>query len=213
MIGSLWQCSPPEFLNEQQAMRFCGFELSQQGKGIRLSQEGYTRDLLERYQIEESDNTSEVAPLPKLTDEDMEGNPTPQDLRSAQSLVGELLWLSTKTRPDLSFSVGALGRMVRKNPKRVCELGMQTLRYLGRTADLGLLFIYPVKKGILVNQTTYNFRERLVEWRCMLMCRTLRLTKGSGRSKEWRWNTQATWWPGKVADSHSSVIQRQSRNW
>lgn len=213
VIGSLWQCSPPEFLNEQQAMRFCGFELSQQGKGIRLSQEGYTRDLLERYQIEESDNTSEVAPLPKLTDEDMEGNPTPQDLRSAQSLVGELLWLSTKTRPDLSFSVGALGRMVRKNPKRVCELGMQTLRYLGRTADLGLLFIYPVKKGILVNQTTYNFRERLVEWRCMLMCRTLRLTKGSGRSKEWRWNTQATWWPGKVADSHSSVIQRQSRNW
>lgn len=129
-------------------MRFCGFELSQQGKGIRLSQEGYTRDLLERYQIEESDNISEVAPLPKLTDEDMEGNPTPQDLRSAQSLLGELLWLSTKTRPDLSFSVGALGRMVHKNPKRVCELGMQTLRYLGRTADLGLLYL-PCEKGDL----------------------------------------------------------------
>ena len=54
----------------------------------------YWKDI--RLKSTESDNTSEVTPLPKLTDEDMEGNPTPQDLRSARSLVGELLWLSTK---------------------------------------------------------------------------------------------------------------------
>ena len=137
-----------EFLSEDRSMRFCGFELSKQEDGIRLSQERYIRDLLKRYDIEEGDQCKESAPLPKLTEEDMEGESNPQDLHKAQSIVGELLCLSTRTRPDLSFRVGGLGRMVHKNPKRVCELGMHTLRYLSGTADFGLLYL-PCVKGDL----------------------------------------------------------------
>lgn len=135
-LSEVWECSPPEFLEDGGNMRFCGFEFVQQGDGWKLCQRGYTKDLLARYDI----TSGETVPLPKLPDDDELEEYGPQDLRAAQSIVGELLWLSTRTRPDLCFAIGTLGRMVHKKPKLVKELGLHVLRYLWSTSEMGLVY-------------------------------------------------------------------------
>lgn len=137
-IGQRWQCSQPEFLQEGKSMRFCGFELmKEKNGGIRLDQAGYTQELVKKYGIDQP----ESCPLPKLTDEEQaEEQYTAEDLRSAQSVVGELLWLSTRTRPDLSFGVGLLGRWVHKKPRAVTQLGMHMMKYVYATQTWGLVY-------------------------------------------------------------------------
>ena len=61
-IGRRWQCSAPEYLQENAPMRFCGFELTKVEQGIRLDQFGYTQELLKKYSVE----GAESCPLPKV---------------------------------------------------------------------------------------------------------------------------------------------------
>ena len=106
-----WKCSEPEYLQEHAPMRFCGFELTKVEHGIRMDQCGYTLEMLKKYEVEQP----EGCPLPKISEEETADESfSAQDLRRAQSIVGELLWLSTRTRPDLAFGVGLLGRQVHK---------------------------------------------------------------------------------------------------
>ena len=79
--------------------------------------------------------------MPKLVDdEETEEHYTAEDLKKAQSIVGELLWLSTRTRPDLSFGVGLLGRWVHKKPRAVIQLGHHMLKYVCGTQTHGLVY-------------------------------------------------------------------------
>lgn len=45
------------------------------------------------------------------------------DPQEAQALAGSLLWPSTRSRPDLTFGVATLSRMVTKNPAKAIEIG------------------------------------------------------------------------------------------
>ena len=58
-------------------------------------------------------------PLPKLSNDVEEERIDPKDVKRCQAVVGELLWLPTKTRPDLSYALSYLGPRVAKAPKRV----------------------------------------------------------------------------------------------
>ena len=135
-VKELWDCSAVEMLSEEKAMRFCGFELRRCSQGLILNQQGYTKTLLEKRKVEGYEN----APLPKLQEGEDQEEFTKADLRAAQQLLGELLWLATKTRPDLSFATGALGRMLHKRPKEVLKLGEGVLKYINRTSEAGLLY-------------------------------------------------------------------------
>ena len=48
---------------------------------------------------------------------------TREQLREAQAVTGELLWLSIRSRPDLSY--GLIGRMSTKNPTFVYQVGQE----------------------------------------------------------------------------------------
>ena len=81
-----------------------------------------------------------ATPLPGALCDDPEENPTAEQIKSAQGLVGELLWLSTRTRPDLSVAVAWLGRGVGKYPARVCEYGKHVLGYVTSTSNVCLRY-------------------------------------------------------------------------
>ena len=51
-------------------------------------------------------------------------------LREAQALAGGLLWLSTKSRPDLSYGVSTMSRLMTRNPQKALDVGQALLRYL-----------------------------------------------------------------------------------
>ena len=51
-----WTCSTPEEVDHEGWVRFCGFELQWSGRGdhkkLKVGQQSYTRDLLNRHQVE-----------------------------------------------------------------------------------------------------------------------------------------------------------------
>ena len=136
-ITGKWQCSNPDRLEvDGPSVRFCGFELKLKEDGLRLTQEGYLQTMLERREVEGSENQ----PLPKIQEEEETEEFEIGDLRKIQALVGEVLWMSTRTRPDISFAVGALGRMLHKRPRYAWTLGQHLLRYLNSTREQGLWY-------------------------------------------------------------------------
>ena len=91
------------------------------GRGFTMSQESFIRDLLETWQM--SDCRPVVTPGGVISTVELptEGNPEeldPDEIRMAQKLAGSLIWLSTRTRPDIAFAQSRISSMASKAPKR-----------------------------------------------------------------------------------------------
>ena len=129
-----WTCSTPEEVDHEGWVRFCGFELQWSGHGdykkLKVGQQSYTRDLLNRRQVEQPRLVPLTKADAKLPDEE---HPAIETVRQAQTVVGELLWLSIRTRPDISFAVSQLGRQVNKRPNSVVKTAQQVFGYLKGT--------------------------------------------------------------------------------
>ena len=69
---------------------------------------------------------------------------TPEAVKEAQGITGALLWMVTRSRPDLAFVVSKMGQWMTKAPVRVRELGVQALKYLASTTSLALEYRYEV---------------------------------------------------------------------
>ena len=69
-----------------------------------------------------------------------------EELRIAQGLTGELLWLSIRTRPDIAYVTSLMGRLATKNPRFTAKLGREVLEYLAATKEVGLKY-GPVESG------------------------------------------------------------------
>ena len=107
-------------------------------RGHRLTQLSYLRELLQRFQV---DAKSSV-PMNKWVEPEIVGEPALGDAREAQAITGALLWISTRSRPDVAFAVSKMGQWATKVPKVTIDLGLQVLAYLHSTMDLGLEFLH-----------------------------------------------------------------------
>ena len=65
--------------------------------------------------------------------------PTPELVNKAQKLVGELMWLSTRTRPDISYASSRCAQEILIHPAWVIEQATQVWKYLN-TPNEGLKF-------------------------------------------------------------------------
>jgi hypothetical protein len=66
--------------------------------------------------------------------------PDPREVKLCQKLAGSLIWLSTRTRPDIAFAQSKISSDATKNPARGLAMGKRVLRYLAGTAGWGLNF-------------------------------------------------------------------------
>ena len=66
--------------------------------------------------------------------------PTPELVRLAQSEVGSILWLVTRTRPDIMYAVAKLSSLVTKDPKKALDIAAQVKGFLKGTVYEGLEF-------------------------------------------------------------------------
>ena len=62
------------------------------------------------------------------------------DIRKAQKQIGELLWLTTRTRPEICYAVSKCSRHLLSHPKWVIEQTEQIWSYLKNTPCQGLIF-------------------------------------------------------------------------
>ena len=133
-ILSTWKCSDPEWVNEKGWVKFCGFEIRRHGNSLLIGQPSYIKELIKRHQI----TTQRTVPFAKQEGEEPEENVDPATVKAAQGIVGELLWVSIRTRPDIAYGVSQLSQAVSRRPQWVVEEGIRMLEYLAGTTELCL---------------------------------------------------------------------------
>ena len=102
-----------------------------------ISQEGYARDVLKRFGMEDSNPMNTPMETKTKLSKNDEGVVIDENLY--RSLVGSLRYL-TCTRPDIAYAVGVISRFM-ENPKSShWKAAKRILRYVKGTADLGLLY-------------------------------------------------------------------------
>ena len=120
---------------------FLGIEinLDLKKRELTLHQAKYTRSLLRRFQKENlRPSNTPMAEGIKL--QKANSDPLKEDLKSFQQKVGSLLYLATKTRPDIAFAVGNYARYMSKPDKTHFAALDRIWGYLLRYLDLGLSF-------------------------------------------------------------------------
>lgn len=65
---------------------------------------------------------------------------TAANMKEAQRIVGELIWLVTRCRPDLMYPVSVMSMLSTRRPKRVQTMAIQVWKYLAATIEEGLGF-------------------------------------------------------------------------
>ncbi|CAE7222563.1 RE1 [Symbiodinium sp. CCMP2592] len=143
-LESHWELSTPDWLSvEGDCLKFAGFELEKTSLGIRLHQESYTKDLLDQCR----DTVQGVERVPAVKMSECE-DPADRDeqlklTKRAQSLVGQLLWLSGRTRPDISYAVSVAAQKIVPSPREAVERAEHVIKYLRYAPGIGLHYKMP----------------------------------------------------------------------
>eukprot|EP00971_Amphidinium_carterae_P341598 6480478-Amphidinium_carterae.1 len=114
-ITKKWKTGGIEWLSPQTPLLFLGVTLRQLEGGFFLEQHGFLREVLKRF-TESYGTRKRTTPGEKITYspvkvEERDGE-WEQRVRFQQSILGSLLWLATRTRPDVSFVVALASSMV-----------------------------------------------------------------------------------------------------
>ena len=128
-LAETWNISAVEHATATCPLRFCGFEISKDinGDGFHVAQAMYEKEILAKWGIKEKASF----PAFKITEDDEAIHDfQPQELREAQAVTGALLWLSTRSRPDLVYGLSAMSRLVSRNPAKTMSIGRALLAYI-----------------------------------------------------------------------------------
>lgn len=108
-------------------------------ENIWIGQANYILKLLTKFGMQDSHPVSTPSDTDsKLTKKTAEDEAADQQVY--QAAVGSLLYLSTKTRPDISFAVGSAARFSSDPSQAHWRAVKRIMRYLRGTVDLGLLY-------------------------------------------------------------------------
>ena len=144
-------------ITAREATYFLGLEISRQEDGsVKISQEGYTRKLLEQFGMSECRSLSTPAVTEsgkavsaKNIDSNLKGDSCSVEQFSYRSAVGALLYLSTGMRPDISYAVGVASRTL-ENPSPDDFVRVKRIfRYLQGTANNRLVYKPGYKEGVI----------------------------------------------------------------
>ncbi|XP_076620060.1 uncharacterized protein LOC143341213 [Colletes latitarsis] len=124
---------------------FLNIKIERFKTGIGLSQAKYNEKLLVKHNM----NDCNIVTTPIVPGEDKAFEPTKDSIEQGmyQELIGELLYLSSRTRPDIAFVVSYLSQYNSRLEKRHLVLVKKVLRYLCGTKDKPLF--YGTTHGVL----------------------------------------------------------------
>uniref|UniRef100_A0A2N9GX95 Uncharacterized protein n=1 Tax=Fagus sylvatica TaxID=28930 RepID=A0A2N9GX95_FAGSY len=116
---------------------YLGIEVKQTEEGIFISQEGYAKEILKKFEMLDCKSISTPVECGvKLSRHDEEENVNPTLFKS---LVGSLRYL-TCTRPDILYGVGLVSRYMEAPTMTHLKTAKRILRYVKGTLDFGLLY-------------------------------------------------------------------------
>ena len=107
--------------------------------GFTMSQEAFIRDVLKTWEM--TDCKPILVPgIPTTVELPVEEVQDPEDVHRAQKIAGSLIWLSTRTRPDITYAQSRISSMMLKAPKTAVAEAIRVLRYLQGTKHYRLAF-------------------------------------------------------------------------
>lgn len=115
-----------------------GLEFSQRHGEIFISQEGYTKTLLQRFGMENCNPVATPVDTAQKLTQPIE--PLSEAEYPFREIVGCLMYLAVGTRPDISYAVNSLSQFNNGFGKEHCNAVKRILRYLKGTVDLGLKY-------------------------------------------------------------------------
>ena len=120
-------------------LKYCGFEISEdaKGDGFHVNQHMYEQEMLKRWNVDEG---VEYPHYKVAEDQEVEESPDPNDVRTAQAMAGSLLWLSSRTRPDLAHGVATMSRLMTKAPLKAIQIGTTLMKYVCGKPGVGLRY-------------------------------------------------------------------------
>ena len=138
-IKERWECTGLKEATPTEPLRFLGVDIYAEENphgdvvGFSLVQEAYIYELLRSHDT--ALTTRATAPVPREWVRELPEQEefTEPELRAAQSVTGELLWLAQRTRVDIGFCVGLMSSWVSRFPKHVTKVGGRVLEYLANT--------------------------------------------------------------------------------
>ena len=79
-------------------------------------------------------------PISKDPPAEHQEEPKVEGVRKAQKIVGEALWLVTRTRPDMMYALAKMASQVLHQPQWVAESASQLWGYMAATIHEGITF-------------------------------------------------------------------------
>ena len=163
-LKSVWDCSVPEH-TESGTVHYCGLEVSACKEGIRITQEKYVQELLQRHP-----EVTGIAhtPCPSWRDtfddaERKDEDPNVELIRKVQSLTGELLWLSVRARPEITFPVARMSQLSSRRPQDAIDIGTGVIKFLRSIPAGGIVYGPAPNNTGAVEQFQHTVREGTVQ--------------------------------------------------
>lgn len=127
--------------------RYIGIDIdySDDRKRMTLSQTKYIESLAVKYNLE----NTRLYDTPMETNLKLEQAREVDDSIKYRNIIGELLYISTGTRPDIAYSVNYLSRYQSCYDRTHYKYAMRILKYLYKTKDLKLTYYDNVNTEIL----------------------------------------------------------------
>ncbi|CAE7214357.1 GIP, partial [Symbiodinium sp. KB8] len=151
-FSATWKTTELDLLTELHGVRFLGCEILTTASYDRyyLHQRPYIKEILRAHDIPQTSCSPAQAPRHLVTFEAEPDEPkgNPDEVKMAQRLCGELLWLAQRTRPDVSFTVNAMGALISRAAPRCIAIGLKLMAYLQHTQDY-ILAIEPVNDDLV----------------------------------------------------------------
>eukprot|EP00959_Pyramimonas_sp_CCMP1952_P175088 3658811-Pyramimonas_sp.AAC.1 len=83
-------------------LKYLSLTIEARADSFFIHQREYISDLLEKWGLDKANGTGTMQ-IEATNDEEEAGEPEVGDVRLAQRMSGGLLWLSSRTRPDIAF--------------------------------------------------------------------------------------------------------------
>ena len=119
--------------------QFLGINIIQEKSSTFINQSTFTKALLKKFQFE---NCKPIATPVDVSQKLVNSEEDSElfDPETYQSAVGALLYLSTRTRPDISYAVSNISKFSSKPSKQHWQAVKRIFRYLNGTIDYGILY-------------------------------------------------------------------------
>jgi len=149
-IGTIWETTEPEILGEKDCSKITYLGVTMEvdempWSGVTrmyLHQDAYAHMLIDRHETDGRPLAEKAVPGgPVHFGAEARTEPHPEDQRNikfCQQALGGLLWLVTRTRPDLAWAYSVAASMTTRNPREAANRVRHLLGYLKATMEVGL---------------------------------------------------------------------------